>query len=266
MGPQSADWFHLFVEAKKLAFADRATFYADPAFGDLPIAELISKPYADRRRKLIDMQRAATDVAPGDPKLARGDTIYLTAVDKDRNCCSLIQSNFGAWGSFLVPGDVGFPIQNRGELFALDEQHLNRLEPHKRPFHTIIPAMVTKDGKPWLSFGVMGGDMQAQGHVQIVVDLVDFGMNVQQAGDQLRVRHDGSATPTGEPAEAGGGLVFVEPTASADLIDALTKRGHKVAKSRGVGFGGYQAILIDWENGVLRGATEPRKDGTAAGY
>ncbi|MGD9724492.1 MAG: gamma-glutamyltransferase [Pirellulales bacterium] len=266
MGPGSPDWFHLFVEAKKLAFADRARFYADPAFAELPIQELISKPYAERRRKLIDMQRAATDVPSGDPKLAKSDTIYLTAVDKDRNCCSLIQSNFGAWGSFVVPGDVGFPIQNRGELFALDESHLNRLEPHKRPFHTIIPAMVTKDGKPWLSFGVMGGDMQAQGHVQILVDLIDFDMNLQQAGDQARVRHDGSAEPTGKPAEPGGGKVFVEPLVPRDVIDALTKRGHQVGTARGVGFGGYQAIQIDWEHGTLRGATEPRKDGSAAGY
>ncbi len=266
MGPGSADWFHLFVEAKKLAFADRAKFYADPAFAKLPVAELISKPYADRRRKLIDMQRAAKDIPPGDPKLAHGDTIYLTVVDKDRNCCSLIQSNYGAWGSGVVPGSVGFVIQNRGALFALDDDHLNRLEPHKRPFHTIIPAMVTKDGKPWLSFGVMGGDMQTQGHVQILVDLIDFDMNVQQAGDQARVRHDGSATPTGHAGKPNGGTVYVEPLESREVIAALEKKGHEVAKGRGVGFGGYQAIRIDWKNGVLHGATEPRKDGSAAGY
>jgi gamma-glutamyltranspeptidase/glutathione hydrolase len=266
MGRGSADWFHLFLEAKKLAFADRATFYADPAFGKLPTAELISKEYAARRGKLLDMQRAAKDVPHGDPKLARGDTIYLTAVDKDRNCCSLIQSNFGGFGSYVVPGDVGFVIQNRGALFALDEQHLNRLEPHKRPFHTIIPAMVTKDGKPWLSFGVMGGDMQAQGHVQILVDLIDFDMNLQEAGDEGRVRHDGSAEPTGQPAEPGGGRVFVEPEIAPAVIAALVKKGHKVAPARGGGFGGYQAIQIDWTNGTLRGATEPRKDGCAAGY
>ena len=266
MGPGSAEWFHLFTEAKKLAFADRAKFYADPDFGELPVAELISKPYAERRRKLLDLQKAATDIPAGDPKLAHGDTIYLTAVDKDRNCCSLIQSNYGAWGSYIVPSDVGFPIQNRGALFALDEEHLNRLEPHKRPFHTIIPAMVTKDGKPWLSFGVMGGDMQTQGHVQILVDLIDFDMNVQQAGDQIRVRHDGSATPTGKPGKSDGGRLMVEPRTSPEVIAALEKKGHHVEKARGVGFGGYQAIQIDWENGVLHGATEPRKDGVAAGY
>ncbi|HEV3136756.1 MAG TPA: gamma-glutamyltransferase family protein, partial [Pirellulales bacterium] len=157
MGRGSAEWFHLFVEAKKLAFADRAKFYADPAFGKLPTQELISKAYAVDRGKRINLDRAASDVPPGDPKLAHNDTIYLTVVDKDRNCCSLIQSNFGSFGSFVVPGDVGFVMQNRGELFALDDNHLNRLEPHKRPFHTIIPAMATKDGKPWLCFGVMGG-------------------------------------------------------------------------------------------------------------
>ena len=157
MGRGSAEWFHLFVEAKKLAFADRAKFYADPAFNKLPTAELISKEYAAKRGKLIDMQHAAKNVPAGDPLLAKGDTIYLTVVDKDRNCCSFIQSNFGGFGSFVVPGDVGFVMQNRGELFALDDTHLNRLEPHKRPFHTIIPAMVTKDGKPWLSLRRDGG-------------------------------------------------------------------------------------------------------------
>ena len=266
MGRGSADWFHLFVEAKKLAFADRAKFYADPAFGRLPTNELVSKPYAAERGKLIDMAHAATDVHPGNPKLEHGDTIYLTVVDKDRNCCSFIQSNFGGFGSFVVPGDVGFVIQNRGALFALDDTHLNRLEPHKRPFHTIIPAMVTKDNKPWLCFGVMGGDMQAQGHVQILVDLIDFDMNLQEAGDEARVRHDGSATPEGQSAEPRGGKVVVEPSVGQDVVEALKKRGHQVSHGRGSGFGGYQAILIDWKNGVLRGASEPRKDGCAAGY
>jgi gamma-glutamyltranspeptidase/glutathione hydrolase len=266
MGSGSADWFHLFLEAKKLAFADRAKFYADPAFNKLPTEQLISKKYAVERGKLLNLQAAAKDVLPGNPLLAHGDTIYLTVVDKDRNCCSLIQSNFGSFGSFVVPGDVGFVMQNRGQLFALDDNHLNRLEPHKRPFHTIIPAMVTKDGKPWLCFGVMGGDMQAQGHVQILVDLIDFDMNLQEAGDEARVRHDGSAEPTGEAAEPDGGKVYVEPLVSPDVVAALVKKGHHVAPARGGGFGGYQAILIDWKNGVLRGATEPRKDGCAAGY
>jgi gamma-glutamyltranspeptidase / glutathione hydrolase len=266
MGRGTAEWFHLFLEAKKLAFADRSKFYADPDFAKLPVAELISKKYAANRGKLVNMELAAKDVTPGNPLLEHGDTIYLTVVDKDRNCCSFIQSNFGSFGSYVVPGDAGFIMQNRGQLFALDEHHLNRLEPHKRPFHTIIPAMVTKDGKPWLSFGLMGGDMQAQGHVQILVDLIDFDMNLQEAGDEARVRHDGSAEPTGEAAEPGGGQVFVEPAVSAKVVESLERKGHKVKATRGAGFGGYQAILIDSKNGVLHGATEPRKDGCAVGY
>jgi gamma-glutamyltranspeptidase/glutathione hydrolase len=266
MGRGSAEWFHLFVEAKKLAFADRAKFYADPAFNKLPTAELISKAYAAERGKLLSMDHAATEVPPGNPRLEKGDTIYMTVVDKDRNCCSLIQSNFGGFGSFVVPGDVGFVIQNRGSSFALDDVHFNRLEPHKRPFHTIIPAMVTKDGKPWLSFGVMGGDMQAQGHVQILVDLIDFDLSVQEAGDEARVRHGGSASPEGSAGDPRGGEVVVEPSVSSEVVKALEAKGHKVSRGRGSGFGGYQAILIDRKYGVLRGATEPRKDGCAAGY
>jgi gamma-glutamyltranspeptidase/glutathione hydrolase len=266
MGRGSAEWFHLFLEAKKLAFADRAKFYADPAFGKLPTEELISKAYAQERAKRLSLTTAATEVPPGNPLLERSDTIYLTVVDKDRNCCSFIQSNFAGFGSWIVPGDVGFVMQNRGELFALDEQHLNRLEPHKRPFHTIIPAMITKDGQPWFCFGVMGGDMQAQGHVQILVDLIDFQMNVQEAGDEARIRHDGSAEPTGSAAEPGGGTVVVEPQVPAEVVAALEKKGHRVERGRGGGFGGYQGILIDSELGVLRGASEPRKDGHAVGY
>ena len=263
LGHNSADHIHLFVEAKKLAFADRARFYADPAFGQLPVAELISKEYARRQAARIDMHKAAADVPAGDPKLAHGDTIYLTVVDKDRNCCSLIQSNYFGFGSKVVPGDIGFVIQNRGALFALDETHLNRLEPHKRPFHTIIPAFVTKDGKPWLCFGVMGGDFQPQGHVQILVNLIDFGLNVQAAGDAARVAHTGSATPTALPAE-GVGTVSVEAGVSDAVIAQLVARGHKVTRARG--YGGYQGILIDWDRGVLHGATESRKDGAAVGY
>jgi len=265
MGSGSPDYLHLLIEAKKLAFADRATFYADPAFGRLPVAELISKPYAERQRARIDSARAAVDVPSGDPKLVHGDTIYMTVVDKDRNCCSFIQSNYFGFGSQVVPGDVGFVLQNRGALFALDDEHLNRLEPHKRPFHTIIPAMATRDGRPWLSFGVMGGDMQPQGHTQIVVNMVDFGMNIQQAGDAARARHIGSATPTGIPAESDGGTVQVESGISDETVKALEARGHKVARARG-SFGGYQGIMIDWEHGTLHGGSDPRKDGCAVGY
>ena len=221
MGPGSPDLIHLLIEAKKLAYADRAKFYADPDFNRLPTAELISKAYADRRRKLIDPAHAAMQVPAGDPKLAAGDTIYLTVIDKDRNCCSMIQSNFHSFGSQVVPGDVGFVMQNRGQLFALDDHHLNRLEPHKRPFHTIIPAMVTKDNRPWLCFGVMGGDMQPQGHVQVLINMIDFGMNVQEAGDFGRVRHNGSPEPTGEPGDSDGGKVTVESGITDETIAAL---------------------------------------------
>jgi gamma-glutamyltranspeptidase/glutathione hydrolase len=262
----SAEHLHLFIEAKKLAFADRAKFYADPAFGKLPVSELISKDYGIRQAKRIDRTRAAADVPPGDPRLARSDTIYMCAVDKDRNCCSLIQSNYTGFGSKHVPGDVGFALQNRGALFALEDDHLNRLEPHKRPFHTIIPAMVTKDGKPWFCFGVMGGDMQAQGHVQVLVNMIDFGMNVQAAGDAPRAMHSGSATPTGLPAE-GVGSVTVETGVSDESIDKLRSMGHKITRTqRSSTYGGYQGILIDWQHGDLHGATESRKDGVAAGY
>lgn len=265
LGFGSAEYLHRFIEAKKLAFADRAKFYADPAFAKLPIAELISKPYADKRRQLIQPERALTDVPPGDPKLERSDTIYLTVIDEDRNCCSLIQSVYYGFGSQVVPGNVGFALQNRGALFALDPTHLNTLEPHKRPFHTIIPAFITKDGKPWLSFGVMGGDMQAQGHVQIVVNLIDFGMNIQEAGDAARVRHSGSATPTGGKGDSGGGTVSVESGIRDETIEQLRKYGHRVERARG-GYGGYQAIQIDWEHNTLRGASEVRKDGAAVGW
>lgn len=263
-GPHHPDYLHLLVEAKKLAFADRAKYYADPAFGELPTAALISKAYARRQAERIDMARAATDVQAGDPRLVQGDTVYLTVVDQDRNCCSFIQSNYYGFGSQVVPGEVGFVLQNRGALFALEDDHLNRLEPHKRPFHTIIPALVMKQGRPYFCFGVMGGDMQPQGHVQVLVNLIDFGMNVQAAGDAARVRHVGSATPTGLPAE-GMGEVQVESGIPAEAIQELRQRGHQVTRG-GTGFGGYQGILIDWDAGVLHGATEARKDGAAVGY
>lgn len=265
MGPKSPEYVHLFVEAKKLAFADRARFYADPAFARLPTADLISKEYADRRRTLIRGDRAATDVPAGDPRLEHADTVYLTVVDKDRNCCSLIQSLYFGFGSQVVPGRVGFALQNRGQLFALNDEHLNRLEPGKRPFHTIIPAMVTKDGRPCFSFGVMGGDMQAQGHVGVLINLLDFGMNVQAAGDAARIRHGGSATPTGLPGAADGGTVYLESGFPETTREKLRQLGHNVTHDPG-GFGGYQGIWIDWDRGILQGASDPRKDGAALGY
>ncbi len=264
MGHGSADFIHLFTEAKKLAFADRARYYADPAFEDLPTEALISRQYGIEQNKRINMQRAAEDVPAGDPRLQQGDTVYLTVIDKDRNCCSFIQSNYFGFGSKVTPADVGFAMQNRGALFALDDEHLNRLEPGKRPFHTIIPAMVTHDGNPFFCFGVMGGDMQPQGHVQVLVNLIDFKMNVQAAGDAARVRHVGSATPTGLEA-SGVGVINVESGIREAVIEELISRGHQVQRSEG-GFGGYQGILIDPVNGVLHGGTESRKDGAAAGY
>jgi len=264
MGAGSADWLHLFTEAKKLAFADRAKFYADLDVVPVPVEELISKRYAKTRGTLIDMRQANPSVPAGDPKLQHGDTVYITVVDKNRNCCSFIQSNYYGFGSKLTPPKLGFAIQNRGALFSLDEEHANRLDPHKRPFHTIIPAMVTQKGKPVFCYGVMGGDMQPQGHVQILVNMLDFKMNVQQAGDLARMRHLGSATPRGEVAK-GGGVIEVETGIDDKIIKELVKRGHVVRRSVG-GFGGYQGIFIDHQNGVLRGASEPRKDGIAVGY
>lgn len=265
MGPDSADYWHLLIEAKKLAFADRAKYYADPVFAKVPVADLISKEYAAKRAKLIDAQKALTDVPAGDPKLSTSETIYLTVVDKDRNCVSLIQSNYAGFGSGLSAPGTGFGIQNRGCLFALDAAHANKLEPGKRPFHTIIPAMVTKDGKPWLTFGVMGGDMQPQGHVQVLVNLIDFGMNVQAAGEAPRVEHVGSATPRGEPEKPKGGVVKAEGGISDAVVKELERRGHVVERVR-TNSGGYQGILIDPKTGVLQGGSEARKDGAAVGY
>ncbi len=264
MGWGSQEFAHLFVETKKLAFADRAAFYADMKMADVPVRELISKPYAANRMKSFDPRRANLTVPPGDPKLVHGDTIYLCVVDKDRNCCSLIQSNYYGFGSQLVPGNLGFALQNRGALFTLEKNHPNCIAPGKRPFHTIIPAMVTKNGRPVFVFGVMGGDMQPQGHVQVLVNWIDFGMNIQMAGDAARIRHEGSASPNGEPEAIGGGTVFVESGIPASTVDDLRIRGHQV--QTGGSYGGYQGILIDWETGVLQGATEARKDGAALGY
>ncbi len=263
-GPNSAEYLHLLLEAKKLAFADRARYYADPAMASVPAERLISKAYAAERSKRISLDKASSDVPPGDERLVHGDTVYITVVDKDRNCCSLIQSLYYSFGSHVTPGNVGFALQNRGVLFTLEEGHANVFEPGKRPFHTIIPAMVTKEGRPWFCFGVMGGDMQPQGHVQVLCNLIDFGMNVQAAGDAPRVRHEGSPTPRGEPAQ-GVGTVYCESGISDEVIEKLRAWGHVVERRSG-GYGGYQGILIDEAQGVLHGASEVRKDGAAVGY
>jgi gamma-glutamyltranspeptidase/glutathione hydrolase len=262
LGANSAQALHLMIEAKKLAYEDRARYYADPEKADVPTRELISKEYADRRRKLIDPDRASDRPTPGEPR--HGDTIYMTVVDGSMNAVSLIQSNYHGFGSGHVPGELGFCLQNRGCSFALDPKHANRLEPRKRPFHTIIPAFVTKDGAPWLSFGLMGGDMQAQGHAQMVCNLVDFGMDVQEAGDAPRFRHLGSSDPNGTPAQAGGATAL-ESGIGPEVRRELEAKGHRLVESRG-GFGGYQAIRMDVERGVLFGGSDPRKDGGAIGY
>jgi gamma-glutamyltranspeptidase/glutathione hydrolase len=256
---------HYIVEAKRLAFEDVAHFYADPAFASAPLDALLSDAYASKRFAKIDPARASATVDPGEPKLeGPGDTTYLTVADADGMMVSLIQSNYRGMGSGLVPDGLGFMLQDRGQLFALDETHANVYAPGKRPFHTIIPAFVCKDGKPWLSFGVMGGSMQPQGHVQVLINLIDFGMNLQEAGDAARIRHEGGRQPTGVD-EDPLGTVYVESGVSAAAIAGLRARGH-VVEIGGGNFGGYQAILRDAEHGVYVGATEMRKDGLAMGY
>ena len=266
MGHNSADYLHHLTEAKKIVFEDRAHFYADPTFSNLPTKALISKPYADERRKLLNPNAASRGLKPGDPKLATGDTIYLTVADKDRNIVSLIQSNYRGFGSGLTPDGLGFVLQDRGELFSLDANHPNVYAPHKRPFHTIIPGFVTKDGKPWLSFGVMGGDMQPQGHVQVLCNLIDFAMNVQEAGDAARFHHQGSTEPTDDKKhEAGGGWVALESGVPMEAQRSLAQMGHDV-RFESDGFGGYQAILYDTQRDLYIAGSDFRKDGCAAGY
>jgi gamma-glutamyltranspeptidase/glutathione hydrolase len=262
MGFGSADYIHTFLEAKKLAFEDRARFYADMDFVDVPVERLISKEYAARRRELIDPGRAGRSYPV--EELEHGDTIYLTTADPAGNMVSLIQSNYRGMGSGMAPPGLGFILQDRAELFDLAPDRANSWEPGKRPFHTIIPAFITKDGRPWVSFGLMGGGMQPQGHAQIVVNLVDFGMNLQEAGDAPRIHHSGSSEPTGERM-TDGGTVNLESGIDYEVIRDLMGRGHRIQWSRGP-FGGYQAILFDEGQGVYYGASESRKDGQAAGY
>jgi gamma-glutamyltranspeptidase/glutathione hydrolase len=264
MDHNSATYLHHLIEAKKIAYEDRARFYADAEFNKIPVAELISKKYAADRRKLLNRRRAADRIDAGNPRLESGDTIYLTVADKDRNMVSLIQSNYGGFGSGLCPTGLGFCLQNRGALFTLQPGHFNSYQPGKRPFHTIIPAFVTKDGQPWLSFGVMGGAMQPQGHVQILCNLIDFGMNVQEAGDASRFCHSGSSQPTGE-VMTDGGTVALEAGVSDDARKKFRAMGHKLEPRVGI-FGGYQAIMYDAARDVYIGASESRKDGQAAGY
>ena len=262
----SPEHVHLFTEAKKLAFADRAASYADPDFYRTPVERLISKGYARERGALISMERAMQAAEPGViPQLNQGDTIYLTTADADGMMVSLIQSNYRGMGSGMAPPGLGFILQDRGEQFVLKAGHPNSYAPGKRPFHTIIPAFVTRDGKPWLSYGVMGGAMQPQGHVQILLNLIDFGMNLQEAGDAPRIQHDGSTEPAGQAeAMADGGRLELETGFPYETVRALMRKGHSVRFADGP-YGGYQAIMVNPQGGYV-GASESRKDGQAAGY
>ena len=251
LGHNSAEYLHFLIEAKKLAFADRNTYLADPSKASVPVETLTSKEYATERRRALDGEQAAREVGAGfiDPT----ETVYLTVVDEHRNVVSLIYSVFTNFGSgHVVPG-TGITLQNRGEGFSLEEGHRNVVEPGKRALHTNMPAMVFKGTKPWLSYGVMGGDMQPQGHVQILLNLIEFGMNVQQAGEMPRFRHLSDRS------------VGIESGVGQDVLRALVDKGHR-AQTRVDTYGGYQAIQIDWERGTLIGGSDPRKDGAAVGY
>ena len=260
MGHNSAEYIHLFTEAKKLAYEDRAKYYADMNFADVPVEELISKEYALERNKLINLKKSASSYNSG--IFEDGDTIYMTVADKDGNMVSLIQSNYRGMGSGMVPPNLGFMLQDRGEMFSLDPEHRNSLKGGKRPFHTIIPAFITKEDKPFISFGLMGGGMQPQGHAQIVINIVDFQMNLQEAGDAPRIRHFGSSEPTGETM-INGGFLSLESGIDNQVRSELMKLGHKLKDEKG-GYGGYQAIMKIDE--VYFGASESRKDGHASGY
>jgi gamma-glutamyltranspeptidase/glutathione hydrolase len=281
MGRDSPETLHTIIEAKKIVWADRAKFYADPAFAKIPLAGLLSKRYAAERRKLIDPNHAAKTVEAGvppenstssqptrlPPQLDHGDTIYMCTADDEGNMVSLIQSNYRGMGSGIVVPGLGFMFQDRGELFSMDPQHANVYAPGKRPFHTIIPGFVMKDGKPWEAFGVMGGGMQPQGHVQVLTNQIDFGLNVQEAGDASRWQHEGDNEPTGEKMNASGGYVEVESGIPYETVRELRKKGHDMRFDVG-GYGGYQAIKVETHDGqrVYVGASESRKDGMAAGY
>lgn len=273
MGPGSADALHVQIEAKRLAFEDRARYYSDPDHATIPFEKLASKEYAAQRRKLIKMERAMTEVVSGDPILEHNDTTYLTVADGSGMMVSLIQSNYAGMGSGLVPDGLGFMLQDRGNLFSLDPEHPNVYAPGKLPFHTIIPGFIMKGGEPWFSFGVMGGAMQPQGHVLVASNLIDFGMNVQEAGDAARYRHEGSSQPTDEAGQVGGlGLVRLESGISPEVFDELRGRGHNIEPGtnpktgRKVHFGSYQGIMRDLETGVYSAGSESRIDGAAIGY
>ncbi|MBI2497461.1 MAG: gamma-glutamyltransferase family protein, partial [Opitutae bacterium] len=264
LGYNSPEALHLMIEAKKLAFEDRAKFYADPDFNQIPLRGLLSKAYAAERRQLINPARAGRSYDAGNPAVQQGDTICLTTADAAGNMVSLIQSNYRGMGSGITVPGLGFTFQDRGEMFTLRPGHANDYAPGKRPFHTIIPAFILKDGAPWLGFGLMGGAMQPQGHVQIVCNLIDWGMNFQEAGDAARWQHEGSSDYD-NPKMTDGGYVEVETGVPYESVRGLQQRGHDVRIGHG-GFGGYQAIHRDAAHGTYVGASESRKDGQAAGY
>jgi len=264
LGFLTVDSLHVQIEAKRLAFADRAKYFADPAFTEADISKLIDERYADSRRALIRMDRAMDTPDAGPDILRRGDTTYFTTADRQGMMVSIIQSNYRGMGSGLVPDGLGFMLQDRGELFALTDGHANVYAPRKRPFHTIIPAFAMRNGLPWIAFGLMGGDVQPQGHVQIMLNIIDYGLDLQAAGDAARWRHGGDAEPTGASVQ-GKGNVFLETGVPPSVRDGLRARGHDVRPGDG-SFGGYQAIMRDHELGVYVAATEMRKDGSADGY
>ena len=261
----SPEHIHLFVEAKKLAYEDRAKYYADMDLAKVPVQELISKEYATKRRQLINMTRASTDFSAGDAALKSGETVYLTVADSAGNMVSLIQSNFMVFGSGMVPDNLGFVLQNRGSLFNLEEGFNNTYAPHKRPFQTIIPAFVTKDDKPYMSFGVMGGSFQPLGQVQVLMNMIDFGMNGQEAADAPRIDHQGSSEPWGTKS-TGVGIIYLESGFPFETIRTLMQWGHKIGWQQPGNYGGYQGIRYDAVNKVYYGSSDPRKDGMAAGY
>jgi gamma-glutamyltranspeptidase/glutathione hydrolase len=266
MGRGSADFWHVMTEAKKIVFADRARYYADPEFVKVPVQELLSKDYAKQRAKLVDMAHAAQTDLPGDPvALNRRETTYFCTADANGMMVSMIQSNYTGFGSGYVIPELGFGLQDRGNLFDLHPGRPNSYAPGKRPFHTIIPAFMTRGGTPLMAFGLMGGDMQPQGHAQIVVNLVDFEMNLQEAGDAIRFHHTGSTEPTGT-VMTDGGILHIEDGLPDSVLAELKRRGHHLESEPTGYYGGYQAIWRDSVSGVYAGATEKRKDGCAIGY
>jgi gamma-glutamyltranspeptidase / glutathione hydrolase len=264
MGHNSADYLHTLTEIKKIVYEDRARFYADPRFSDIPYMTLISDEYIEKRLKLFNMERSNDSISAGDPVINKGDTVYFTVVDSKFNAISIIQSNYMGFGSGMVPDGLGFCLQDRGALFSLDKNHPNVVAPGKRPFHTIIPGFVTKNGAPVFSFGVMGGDIQPQGHVQILCNIIDFGMNIQEAGDAPRFKHNGSSEVDGS-IMTDGGTLFLESGIPMETVRSLMRRRHKIALSDSE-FGGYQGIWLDYQRRILFGASESRKDGCAIGY